>query len=522
MADVLITRYPRGFSVDTSDYDVKRELEFYNESLIQPKLAPSRGQIETVEGDRYFVYEEAFDRYYYIDALYDQLINVLDNIKKRLGVSRTMDIVVRKVEPHDGDVVEFDRHTLNIVEPEDSPFVYQNDIVPHASRDGFHHNILEIQTGLGKTAMAMKTIVNIKRRVLFITKAAYIEKWIGDLTAKKFSLSLRPGELVRIKNLQDFDNIVAIGEAGRLGKAPGEREVKMIAISSHTLDNWLQESLKRDKSCHFTDLLKTLGVGLVLYDETHQLFRMNYWSFMLLGAPRVLDLSATLGDEGDAFMDARYAERVPKAARYNGLEYDAYIDAYSLYFHTENVDLINRMNRMKMYNHTEFEKAIMRKKRIQQAYFKMVYDVMAAWYLKGRQPGQRCLVFFSTKKMCTEFTNYVKGLHPELDVQRYIQGDNYDVFVNADIGVSTPGKSSTAVDIKGLVISICTVAMGKEKANLQLLGRTRKVRDWDLTPRVVYFHCKQIAKHSVYLNRRQKMFQGKVKSFRTLNSQFWI
>lgn len=769
MADVFITRFERGFCVDTSDFDVKRQLDIYNESLIQPKLAPSRGQIEMVAGDKYFVYEPALDRYYYIDALFHLVMEVLNNIKKRLGVSRTMDVVIEEKPAYDGDVVQFDRHTLSIVEPDDSPFIYQNDVIPHISREGHHHNVLELQTGLGKamsnptpvkiprgwkpigdikvgdqviapdgtptnvigvhpqgvvklysmlfedgrvidcckehlwkvylesgesevintlevmarlkarvklyiplcqsekctpvrlpddpkrvgttlfdgtyskipedylngstqqrqalldsivasygtsnrygdicirniptsdlaenvaylsrslggvakwfnvccklegesftvvlllgqqslsrleitmvmsapeeeatcitvdhpdalfvtkdfvvthnTACAMKTIVNISRRTLLITKAGYIDKWIGDLTAKKYSLSLRPGELVRISSLQQLDDMVNIALAGRMGAAPGEREIKMLAISSHTLDNWIAESLKQSKVCHFTELLKVLGVGMVLYDETHQLFRMNYWSFMLLGSPRVLDLSATLGDEGDDFMDRRYAERVPKATRYNGIKYDAYIDAYSIYYHSENPAIIDKVNRLKMYNHTEFEKAILRKKKVEKAYYQMIFDVLNLWYLKERKEGQRALIFFATKSMCTNFTEFLKERLPTLDIKRFIQGDNYKEFVAADIGISTPGKASTAVDIPGLLITLCTVAMGKEKANLQLLGRTRKDRKWGITPKVVYFHCQQLKKHSVYLNRRKKMFQGKVNKFHLLNSQFRI
>lgn len=770
MADVFIIRYARGFCVETSDVDVKRQLDIYNEGLIQPKLSQSRGQIEVVEGDRYFVYEEATGRYYYIDALYPVIKEVLDNINRRFGTSNTSSVIVRTSETVDGDDVEFDRHTLNIVEPDDSPFIYQNDVVEYASRDGFHHTVLEVQTGLGKafqnatpvkiprgwkpigelkvgdkviapdgtatnvigvhpqgmvklytmvfedgrvidcckehlwkvyfesgrsdvittlevishlkarkklyiplcqseictdideqpnpehigtslfngtysgipteylngsterrqtlmdsvvaaygipnphggvcipnvptatlaedvvylarslggiatwfpvnnklegetftvtlysdrqasgrleithvfpapdedeatcitvdhpdalfvtkdfivthnTAMAMKTIVNIGKRVLLITKAGYIDKWIGDLTAKKYSLSLRPGELVRIKSLSELDTMIEVGLAGRMGKAKGEREIKMIAISSHTLDNWIQESLKVTGLCHFTELLATLGVGMVLYDETHQLFRMNYWSFMTLGAPRVLDLSATLGDEGDDFMDRRYGERVPKSKRYNGIAYDAYIDAYSIYYHTDKPDIIDRMNRMRMYNHTELEKAIMRKKRIEKAYYQMVYDVLAVWYLKERKAGQKALIFFATQKMCTNFAEFLTGLLPDLDVKRFIQGDNYEEFINADIGISTPGKASTAVDIPGLLITLCTVAMGKEKANLQLLGRTRRDRKWGITPKVVYFHCQQLKKHNMYLNRRRKMFQGKVNKFHLLNSQFRI
>lgn len=380
------------------------------------------------------------------------------------------------------------------------------------------------------TAMAMKTIVNLGKRTLIITKPGYVDKWTGDLTGSKYSLSLRPGELIRIgggksssSKMDEMNALIEMGRNGELNAGKGRKECKVILISSKTLDNWIKHQLDNDGEQVFEQFMNITGCGMLLYDESHEWFRMNYWTFMLLNPARALDLSATLIPGDDVFIKQRYDERFPKICRYNDLEYDRYIDALGIYFHATDKKLIDRMNRMKLYNHIEFEKLVMKRKSTQAEYFKMVKDLIDMFYKnKNWEKGQRALVFFASREMCTRFTEYAKEAYPDLDVKRNIQGDNYDEFVKADLGVSTPGKSGTAVDIPGLILTIVTVCLSKEDKNLQILGRTRKVRDWDLSPKAVFLHCQQLIKHLVYLKRRQKMFRNKVQSFKILNSKFII
>ncbi len=380
------------------------------------------------------------------------------------------------------------------------------------------------------TAMAMKTIVNLGKRTLIITKPGYVDKWTGDLTNKEYSLSLRPGELIRIgggksssSKMDELEALIEMGRNGELEAGKGRKECKVILISSKTLDNWIKHQLDNDSELVFEDFMRITGCGMLLYDESHEWFRMNYWTFMLLNPARALDLSATLIPGDDVFIKQRYDERFPKICRYNDLEYDRYIDALGIYYHTTDKKTIDRMNRMKLYNHIEFEKLIMKRKGSQAEYFKMVKDLIDMFYKNSKwEKGQRALIFFASREMCTRFTEYAKDAYPDLDVKRNIQGDKYDEFVKADIGVSTPGKSGTAVDIPGLVLTIVTVCLSKEDKNLQILGRTRKVRDWDLSPKAIFLHCQQLVKHLVYLKRRQKMFRNKVQSFKILNSKFII
>jgi len=802
VSKLIITRGLRGFKIEVGNGMLRRRLEIYCESLIQPKMERRQGRFIPVPGDRYFIECPKQTALYLANAHYEAVLEIINTDASGVGaVDYTL--VINDAPVHDGTDVDFSKHTLSLEEPAGSKFEYQNKIVAHASREGYNHNILEIQTGKGKalrnntpvriplgwknigdievgdlvigvnglptkvtavhpqgvvdlfrvtfednrfveccaehlwevvkskgqppevvntaklinrtmvnrerlsvplcypedtpdvelaidpytvgsylvnpddvvqsmavinrgvipdeyiassikqrtevlqgifdsvgkfraidskiivfvkhkllarsimtivrslggiahlivkgamwqltvrvsnpgrfftdpvkikmcesvrtyalakslaiksiipvkrseatcitvdapsalfvvkdyivthnTAMAMKTVVNIGKRTLFITKPGYLDKWTSDLTNPKYSLSLKAGELIRVggksgssSNLDLMDGIVEMGKDGELSKGKGRKECKVILLSSKTFDLWIKRQLEDGDPKAVETFMEVTGCGYLVYDESHEWFRMNYWSFYLLNPSRVLDLSATIIPGDDKFIKDRYEERFPAKFRYADLAYDKYIDALSIYYHMRNKKSIDRVNRMKLYNHIELEQIIMKDPKSQLDYFTMVKDLVDIFFMKRYEPGQRCLVFFGSREMCTRFTEFIKLAYPEKDVKRHIQGDNYKAFINADIGVSTPGKSGTAVDIVGLVCSIITVCLAKEDKNIQILGRTRSTDEWDLDPKAIFLHCQQLNKHVAYLQRRKMMFRGKVKSFKVLNSKFII
>lgn len=520
MARVTITKYSRGIKVTTRDQSALLVIRNFNRGLKQPKINKERGRVFVTEGENFYAYSKREDAYYYISALFKELTEQFDmyNVGQSDITRITYDVI--EVEPTEGRTVDFKNHTLNLIEPEDSPFVEQNDVIRKAIEESRDHAILEVQTGRGKTAMGQKIIVAREKRAMIITKAAYVDKWKGDLTEKKNSLSLKPGELIVVKGVSAMNDLIEMGRDGDLDSGKGRRVNKVILVSSNTFELWMKEVLSGAIAIDPTEVLEILKVGTVLYDESHQFFRMNYVSFLLLNPSYVIDLSATLiPRQTDEFAKSRYRERFPPLSRIE-MEYVKYIEALSIYYHTGNKELLRRINRMKMYNHIEFEKFIMKRKPLIAKYFDMIAVLLEKFYVANYQKGQKALVFFASQHMCTAFVEYIKERLPDFDVQRNIQGDNYKKFVAADIGVSTPGKSGTAVDIPGLIFSVVSVAIGKEDTNLQILGRTRQDRTWGLKPKVIFLHCEEFRKHIDYLNVRRKVFENRVESFKILNSGF--
>lgn len=524
MVDIVIRRYQNGFSVFCGSPDLVNALSQINDTLTQVPMNRqskfSKFKKPAVKVDEYFIYAKPENRYYYSNSFYKSVVSALSSVVPPRAIGK---YTIKELEyyPQPGELVEFDKHKLNLIEKEGTAFAFQNKVIDFAMEADKPHRVFEIQTGRGKTKMALKVGVKFGQRILIITKAAYVPKWIGDV---EDNLGIKAGELCVPKTSKQFEDLLQIGLSGRMGaQSKSDKTIKVIILSSSILDNWVRNWLEYGHSIHPTNIVSVLGSGLTIYDESHQLFRKNYWSFLLLNASKFLDLSATLEpDASDVFMKERYLERFPLANRYTGLEYNKYIDGYSIYYGIGDKKLKKRINSMSMYNHTEFELLIAKDEAVLAKYFEMVSSIVDLWYVKLKETGDKAIVFFATKKMCTMYQEHAIKKYPALKVTRNIEGDNYNEFITGDLCVSTPGKSGTAIDIPGLILNIVTVAISKRQMNLQILGRVRDLRNPNKYPKAVFLHCSDVKKHIQYLNRRKVTYEGKVRSFKILNSSFMI
>lgn len=527
MTDIAIRRYSNSFSVYSRFPAIYSALMQLNRSLThvalnRPVNKYSRFQAPAPKQDEYYIYNKQENRYYYSNALYETVVNILSRSRGCLNHNAS-EVSVEEIThiPAMGELVTFDNHRLKLVEPDTSPFKFQNEIVDFAMEPNTHHRVFEIQTGRGKTKMALKVGVRFGQRILIVTKAAYVPKWVGDIEE---NLGIKAGELCVPKTSKQFADLLEIGKCGRMNAIDkNDKTIKVVLISSSILDNWVKNWVDEGSEYHPTEICTLLGIGMIIYDESHQLFRKNYWSFMLLNGPKFLDLSATLQpDDSDNFMKDRYMERFPLKDRYSGLEFNKYIDAYSIYYGIKDRALRKKMNRMSMYNHTDFENKIISVPETMERYFILITKIVQQWYVDIKENDEKAIVFFATKLMCTKYQEFAMKQFPNLKVTRNIEGDVYEDFIKGDLCVSTPGKSGTAIDIPGLILNLVTVAISKRQMNLQILGRLRDLRRDDKFPKAVFMHCTDCRKHMDYLRKRKRMFEGKVRSFRILTSNFMI
>lgn len=517
MIEVYIRRWGTGFSVRTISHQYLNLLRDFNDKLTARKMQREHGKIIFIPGDKFFLFDSRKNEYLYAAGAYDRLMQHVENNMYRIRDSikyhyETVD------ESWSGDKVEFDRSTFKTHE-EHEDFVWQND-AQKVGEKPTGHDIFEVQTGRGKTKAFCKIVKVLGERTMLITKPAFVEKWKKDF---KEALDFRPGELLVIEDFDDLEDLMQVAKEGGLKAGKGRREVKMILTGSFVIDNYIKRYCEGERFLYSPyELLKALGVGMLGYDEVHMLFRMNYHSYIMLAPKKLVDLSATLVPDQD-FNKARYKERFPEEFRFK-MEYDRYIDVVSVYYNWGDRKTLRRINGMKMYNHNELEKIIMRNPKQQKSYFDMMYKLMERWYFEKHAKGHKCLVIFGMKEICTRFVQYIKLKHPDFDVARYIDGDDYNKAGKADIIVSTRGKSGTAVDYTGLTMALITTAVDDSQANLQMVGRTRKgvLRDWGITPHVVYPVCRHFNKHVKYYRNRMESFSGKVASAVTMNSSFII
>lgn len=429
----------------------------------------------------------------------------LEKLKTELRLNGCMvSFYEDKAKPKPGKKIRF-KPSFKMVEDEGSKYEWQNDATPLIVTGD--HNIFELQPGKGKTVAAEKGVVLRQRLPMFITKAAYLPKWKMDIEK---DLCLVEGEdFFIIENVKMMEKLVKLG---------GIPTAKAYLCSSHTIDLFIKKWINEVDSINPLKILPSLGVDITIYDEAHELFRMQYWSYMALNANAVLDLSGTLKPD-DPFLKKRYAERFPKDCKYE-LEINAFVDVIGLAFSMSDRKLARKINSQRMYAHHVFEKGIMKRKQVMYRYFDMLFRILDKWFIREFQPGQKALYLFYTREMCTLFATYLRINAKGFKIYRYIQGDEFNETHNSDVIVSTHGKSGTAVDYVGLVLNVISVSINAGQKTIQMLGRTRDgcIERWGIHPKVVYPICTDVNKQISVYNQRRTLLAGRVRSMCTMNS----
>tara|TARA_Y100001960_G_scaffold61541_1_gene64330 strand:- start:11882 stop:14617 length:2736 start_codon:yes stop_codon:yes gene_type:complete len=412
---------------------------------------------------------------------------------------KSLKLKVMSVEPAGKDV-----GTCIAVNNEDHLFVVKDYVATH------------------NTKSAMKTMVKLGTRTVIIVRPSYIDKWEYDTCRDKTGLKERRKRVYIVKGVQGISDMLREGRDGVLDK----RRISTIMIPTTSLQLWIKDYCERPQDytwLEIGDFYNLLKAGLVLHDEIHEHFLLVYLSAIAMNPPRLLEMSATIDpSKNKQFICERYLERFPLSARLS-VDYIPVVDVAGIYYSISDPKFNAKANRMKLYSHTAYEKNLYQHGIIDQ-YFEMVYDLLQRGYLNNYQSGQRALVFFSLVQTCKDFKAYVdKRLAAEghkLTTAKYNSGDSYDKFMAADIGISTPGKAGTAIDIPGLVLALVTIPIDDKQLNEQITGRPREVTAWDLTPKVLFLHCVQVSKHNRYLRSRKRELEKIVKSFKIAHSKY--
>lgn len=373
------------------------------------------------------------------------------------------------------------------------------------------------------TKSAQKVMVKKGVRTVLIHRPTYKDKWVFDCVEDETGLRIEPHEIHIAQGTQGIYDAVQDGRDGVLD----EKGIKVIIIPTVSLSNFLKEYYNTAAASMITPetFYDDLGAGAVVYDEVHEHFFLVYMSAVLLNPPFLLDMSATLTPgKSKKFIADRYLERFPMPTRVS-VPYMPVVDCRGIYYSIDDKQLANRIQRVNPYNHKLVEQ-LMFKHHLMESFFEMVWDMIQKSYLKGHQKGQKALVFFALVESCLLFKQYIdkkiKELGLDLVTAKYNAGDSYDDFIAADIGVSTPGKAGTAIDIPGLVQVYVTIPIDDQQLNEQVAGRPRVDFKWGLTPKVWFLHALEVPKHMAYLQSRQTSLAGVVKSFMTAFSPYVI
>jgi superfamily II DNA or RNA helicase len=377
--------------------------------------------------------------------------------------------------------------------------------------------VITIQTGRGKTFLSLKAIAAIGQRTMMVIKGMYVDKWISDVR-EMFDIAI--DDLMVVRGSAHLMKLIELAQKGEL-------TAKYIICTNKTIYNYIQSYEKfKDEDVgygvHPLALYETLGVGVRLIDEVHQDFHLNFRQDIYTHVPKTISLSATL-DSDDKKLNQMYEVMFPSGIRPPALAHKKYIAMRGLVYAFRQPKLIRYKNAMKQYSHVIFEQSVMKNQHVLNSYLQMVLQIVRHSYIRVRQPGQRCLVYFATVEMCGMFQRLVKMFHPELVVNRYTSDDEYEALLTADIACTTLQSAGTAVDIPGLRIVVMTTALSSKQANEQALGRLRELKDWpDTTPEFFFLICRDIEKHGQYAQAKSEKLGDKVLSYNVHQTQFHI
>lgn len=358
------------------------------------------------------------------------------------------------------------------------------------------------------TFCASSAIAAMGKRMIAFLKPKYLEKWVRDLKA------IMDIDREDIELIQGSASLMRVMEKA----ASGTLNCKAILVSNRTYQHFISayEStgkaiLDQGYDCLPHEFIQLTGCGVRLVDEVHEDFHLNFKIDLYTHVPWAISLSATLVSD-DPFVSRMHEVAYDPSIRYNGLDYDKYVDSYALKYRItggENIRVteIGSNN----YSHMAFEKSVGRNKKLLMDYLGLINRRVEIRHLpRVKKKGQRCLIYAASIQMCTLICEYLKAKHPGLDIRRYVEDDPYDNLMEADICVSTIGSAGTGHDIPDLITVILTVGIASKASNIQGFGRLRKLDDTDVV--FEYFTCLDIPKQVEYHERKELLLAGMAKS----------
>lgn len=366
------------------------------------------------------------------------------------------------------------------------------------------------------TFLALYALRLLGKRTAIILKGGYIDKWIGDIEG---AYGAEKGSLMVIRGIPQLR---AALEMARLGAF----KARVVVISHKTMQMYLQyyEQHGVDEFIPVApmDFYKHLGVGVRLIDEVHQEFHCNFRQDLYTHVPLTVSLSATL-ESDQKFYEDMYRILWPAGTWAPEMEYDKFIAVKALWYRIRDVSKFRWLNFMRQYSHTELEKSILKNPAALTAYCDMIIDITRLAFIEKMEKGQKMIIYVATVSLATILADQLAAIHPNLLINRYVSEDEYDDLVGADIAVTTLQSAGTGVDIPNLRINLMTTALSSKQSNIQVLGRTRRLKDWpDVTPEFYFLSARDIDKHVQYAKQKKEKLDGKVLSFQELGTNYVI
>ncbi len=373
-------------------------------------------------------------------------------------------------------------------------------------------SLLGMPTGTGKTFTGLYAASKINKRTVIFLLPTYIPKWVDDIQE---NMHVSPKAIITVQGSPQLRGIIEMGYNNEITQ-------DFILVSISTVQNFINEYVAdpdgcvETYGCNIEDFCNVLKAGNVMIDETHQHIHAVFRIMLMLHCHSLISLSATL-IAGDPLIQKVHDIMYPKACRFDSMLMNKYIKVIAVDYSFR--DFAQRKIqtaefRQTTYSHLAYERSIIKRHNNLQPYMAMIAEILKIGYIDRRVKGDKAVIFVAKIDMCILVRDYLRKLHPNLDIRKYNAEDNYENILSADISVTTIQSAGTAVDIPNLITAIMTVVVTAPIPNLQSLGRLRQIDGKEM--RYYYLYCTNIKKHVMNHYVRKELFYPKAESIKEL------
>jgi len=363
--------------------------------------------------------------------------------------------------------------------------------------NGGHVRTIGLQTGVGKTMVAIKTITR-HNMVSMIVTAGLVEQW--------------KREFLKLTDIQETDIWVLRGQKSFLTLfADPEIRPKVFIASLATIRAYVRSNTG-DYPITYREFLEQYGIGVKVNDECHTHFHFISQLDLRSHIEHNIYLSATYTNSDKSTL-AIFDEVFPKVKRYGARDYDRYVDIRCFLYRLDirEQDVTGPHG----YDHRKYEEVVLHcRDDIRDKFLELtVYPMVRNHYLSIRTTNQKLLILVSKIKSVKLLVEQLSIQHPNLVIKPYTAVDPDDNYADGvDIIVSTPTSAGTGRDISNLRTVISTVSTKSEALIKQILGRLRKLPNGD-TPEFIDMCNVAVASHQRHRKLRSMLISPLARTY---------
>lgn len=366
------------------------------------------------------------------------------------------------------------------------------------------------------TFSALKACKNRAQRFSIMLAPKYFGLWTTALEDTLEGFTVDSGRYITVSGSKELKKVMEQAVDGLL-------TAEVIIISNTTYRNYIETYEKFGEA--ITDygyavppqrFHELLGIGTQINDEFHEDLGLTFRIDVFTNVSKQIYLSAT-PYSGDEFVTKMVDVMLPEETHCTIPEPPKYINVLELQYH-DDVQKADYLTPHKgSYNHARYETQMLKKKKRLNRYFDNVVKVVDKAFVSTYQPGQKMLILCATVDFIQHLTNYLRLKFPDVKIGHYVSGVPYETIAEQDITVSTIKSAGTGVDIRNLRETLLLQAVNSRKDNIQVLGRTRPLKDYpEVTPRLIFFTCLAIPQHIKYARNKKEVFFGRILNSRTM------